>query len=316
MDQETLFRYFKCETSPLEEKQILDWVEADPKNRDEFEKASVLFAGIAVYSEHEALHASQRKARRTNIRTVVLNVTRVAAVILIGVGMFFLGRSHGDSDYSGQMNSIHVPDGQQMELTLADGSLIRMNSGATLSYPVVFSKKSREVSLVGEAYFQVEHNEDWPFIVRTFASDVSVLGTEFNVIAEESENLFAASLVNGRVKVSNRLNPGQEVILEPSEKVVMKDGFLDKSRMDGEKELSWTRGIIYLEPVPFDQLMKTFEKRFDVRIVIEREEMPQLQVISGKIRVSDGIESALTLLQDVSTGFEYVRRPDNTIIIR
>ncbi|EKC56861.1 protein containing FecR protein domain protein, partial [human gut metagenome] len=64
-----------------------------------------------------------------------------------------------------------------MQMTLADGTLVHLNAGTTLEYPVVFSRKDRRVKLTGEALFEVAHNAKHPFIVETFATDLQVLGT-------------------------------------------------------------------------------------------------------------------------------------------
>lgn len=314
--QELLFRYFRGETDKAEVKRILQWVDASEAHRKEYEQVLILFSGLAVYAENAELESRQKHARRTNVRTLVLRTVSIAAALILAAGLYFIGKDRGEAVNANLFNTIHVPDGQQMEFTLADGSLIKMNSGATLEYPVVFAKDSRRVKLEGEAYFKVQHDEDRPFTVETYASDVRVLGTEFNVLADEEAQLFATSLVNGKVKVSSRFNLSDEVILHPDEKVTMESGRLVKGKMNGNRDLSWTKGIIYLEPMPFEDLMKVFERSFNVKITIEREQMPQLRIISGKIRISDGVDYALSLLQDISTGFRYHRVGENGIVIR
>ena len=71
----------------------------------------------------------------------------------------------------------------------------------------------------GEAMFDVEHDPAHPFVVETFACDVEVLGTKFDVMAEEREGLFSAALLRGSVKVSNKLTAGEEFILQPNDDI-------------------------------------------------------------------------------------------------
>lgn len=314
--QELLFKYFRGETDKAEVKRILEWVDASEAHRNEYEQAVILFSGLAVYAENAELENRQKHARRTNIRTLVLRTSSIAAALIVAAGLYFIGKDRGEAVNTNLFNTIHVPDGQQMELTLADGSLIKMNSGSTLEYPVVFAKDHRRVKLEGEAFFKVEHDQERPFTVETYASEVSVLGTEFNVRADEEANQFSTSLIDGKVKVSSRYDLKDEVILLPSEKVSMESGRLVKGKMNKSRDLSWTKGIIYLEQMPFEDLMKIFERCFNVQITIEREQMPQLHIVSGKIRISDGVDYALSLLQDISTGFKYHKVGENGIVIR
>ena len=72
----------------------------------------------------------------------------------------------------------------------------------------------RRVKVAGEAMFDVEHDPAHPFVVETFACDVEVLGTKFDVMAEEREGLFSAALLRGSVKVTNRLTPGEQFVLD------------------------------------------------------------------------------------------------------
>lgn len=90
---------------------------------------------------------------------------------------FFAFRLNG---WAQQQTVIEAPAGQHVRISLNDGSEVDLNSGSRLIYPSIFSGKERRVKLVGEARFDVSHNEKQPFIVETFAYDVRVLGTDFN----------------------------------------------------------------------------------------------------------------------------------------
>ena len=204
-----------------------------------------------------------------------------------------------------------------MQMALADGTLVHLNAGTTLEYPVVFSHKDRRVKLTGEALFEVAHDAKHPFIVETFATDIQVLGTKFNVLADSENGLFSTTLVEGRVKVTSRKDPAESIILQPNDRVVLEHGRLYKERVPDFDDLCWTEGLIHLKKMPFDELMAIFERAFDVRIEIERETLPQINVMSGEVRISDGVDYALHVVQLVSTGFTYTRdEKSNVIMIR
>lgn len=316
MEQELLFRYFRGETSQEEEERILSWVEASPANRAEFRKAHLLFAGLALYAPAPASDTARPKPRRTLLR-IARYAVRTAAAVIVMVGAAYFGRIYYHRSLSKQQTLISVPAGQRMQMALADGTLVHLNAGTTLEYPVVFSHKDRRVKLTGEALFEVTHDPSRPFIVETFATDIQVLGTKFNVLADSENGLFSTTLVEGRVKVTSRKDPAESIILQPNDRVVLEHGRLYKERVPDFDDLCWTEGLIHLKKMPFDELMAIFERAFDVQIEIERETLPQINVMSGEIRISDGVDYALHVLQLVSSEFTYTRdEKTNVIVIR
>ena len=143
-----------------------------------------------------------------------------------------------------------------------------------------------------------------------------VLGTKFDVEAEPDEGIFSTALLRGSVKVSNKLTAGEEFILQPNDEIRLVGNRLQLDRIDNPDEYLWTEGLISIKGQTFEELMHKFEKYFGVRILIERRNIPTVDYNYGKIRISDGIDTALRMLQR-SARFSYVRDPeDNTIRIR
>ncbi|MGC9353763.1 MAG: FecR family protein, partial [Mariniphaga sp.] len=100
-----------------------------------------------------------------------------------------------------EMNQLVIPYGKTSEILLPDGTHVFLNAGSRLIYPDFFADKNREVFLVGEAYFEVVHNEKQPFVVQTTDVRVRVLGTQFNVSAYPSENIIETVLSSGKVRL-------------------------------------------------------------------------------------------------------------------
>ena len=115
-------------------------------------------------------------------------------------------------------NQLIVPRGGLYLLVLADGTRVWMNSDSHLKYPVMFAGGKREVILSGEAYFDVVKDKSAPFIVRTESGNIEVLGTEFNIKCYSDETALVTTLVNGKVKFDDGINPS--VILKPEEQLI------------------------------------------------------------------------------------------------
>ena len=211
--------------------------------------------------------------------------------------------------------SVYVPSGKTMELTLEDGTRLWLNSGTKIEYPAVFGRKSRNVKVLdGEVLFDVTKDEKRPFTVSTFASDIKVLGTKFDVLADEEGGIFKTFLIRGKVSVSSNYDENDRIVLSPDQSVTMIDGRLVVSQMsDPMSEICWTDGLVNLTDLPFDKLMKRFENVYNVKIVIDREEMTEIRYSRGKVRVSDGVDHALEMLSRASD-FKWSHDRDTNII--
>lgn len=319
MDKKLLYSFFRCETGTAEEERIMDWLEAGPENRKEFEREREIFNSIVlhapgVYEDRKDKPAGAKGKFR--LGRFVMYAAGAAAMIAVAVGAGWLMKDGLRGEMTQQTMKISVPAGQRINITLGDGTQVWLNSETELEYPLLFGKE-RRVKINGEALFNVEHDQQKPFIVETYACDVEVLGTRFNVRAEEDKGHFSTALFTGKVKVSNRKVRNEYVILSPDDVVNLVSGHLRVTRISDPDGYLWPEGLISLGNMSFGELIDKFEKSYGVRIVIEREDVPQIRYM-GKIRVSDGIDHALQILQRASDlDFTYEKDSDsNTIYIR
>lgn len=321
MTDELLFKYFSNEASAEEVAQIEQWLDEDPARQGEFDSAHYLFNAMVLHSDEMSKMtvpgAHEKASRKSKIRRIVFRfAAAAAAVVVAGLSGVFVERETNYNRMTAQANVIEVPAGQRMTVTLNDGTHIHLNGNSRIEYPVVFARDRRKVRLSGEAFFEVAHDENHPFIVETFASEVEVLGTQFNVYADEAMGHFAATLVTGKVKVSTNDETAEQVVLALNEMVKLMDNHLVVTKVDAENSISWTEGYINLADNDFASLMHRFENVYGVKIVIEREKMPEIGYKSGKIRVSEGVNFALKLLQK-ECDFTYTEDYEtNTITIR
>jgi Fe2+-dicitrate sensor, membrane component len=167
------------------------------------------------------------------------------------------------------------------------------------------------VRIDGEALFRVRHDEKHPFIVSTFASDIRVLGTTFNVLADEHSRLFETTLKEGQVRVTNLANLTDVHTMTPGEVVSLVDGRLQKSVLQDPASLCWVDGLVNLKADSFEALMARFEKVYGVHIILKAS--PSIEGLSGELRISEGIEHALKVLQHV-VDFQYEHYEGNILI--
>ncbi|MCU0374682.1 MAG: FecR family protein, partial [Chitinophagaceae bacterium] len=154
-----------------------------------------------------------------------------AAILVVAAGWLWLqGGSPALPTYepiaakeNHNQSEVFTSTGSQTNITLQDGTKVWLNANSKLTYANDFNGNTREVSLSGEAFFDVVSNKSKPFIIHTAKIKVKVTGTSFNVRAYPDENRTETSLINGKVEVSLLKNPEKIYHLRPSEKLVLND---------------------------------------------------------------------------------------------
>lgn len=321
MNQELLFRYFNDSVTQEELCQIEEWLDSGQQARNEFEAAHALYNVLLLRNDELVLDSVVGKEKsKMTFSPVWSRIFRyaaaVAVVVLTGFGGMMLEKEVTYQRMSSQMNVIEVPDGKMMAMTLPDGSRIHLNGGSTLKYPMVFKRDQRRVSLEGEALFEVTHDKNHPFIVEGYATEVEVLGTKFNVHSDSDNGHFTTTLVDGKVKVSTMGEHRDQVILNPDEMVRFVNNRLVVTKVSAKDAICWTDGFISLCDADFKEVLCRLESMYGVDIVVERDTMPELGFLGGKIKVSEGLDFALRILQTGGT-FTYEKdNNSNTIIIR
>lgn len=308
MEKEILYRFFSGESTVDEEKQLLDWLDADPANQTQ------LFAERRIF-DAMLMHAQPPEARKS--KNFVLprwtrEAIRYAAVVILALGVGGGYVSYRDQQLLQALNTISVPAGQRVDVTLPDGTKVCMNALSELKYPTFFTGKNRRVELSGEAFFDVAHDQSHPFIVHTSHCQVEVLGTKFNVEARPASDELAVSLVEGRVVVSDNANRNHSVSMSPQQRVAFRNNRFVVGQIPEGENFLWRDGLIGFRNASFAELLSTFEKYYGLDIELSNSKMPQT-AFTGKIRISEGIDHALWVLQQ-SADFTYVRDEAKGII--
>lgn len=311
MDRKTLDQFFRGDASPDQERQIVEWLEQNPANESYFNEERRLYNTLLVMDETAVLSARPKKTG--SFSRLMKEVARMAAVVAValGIGGYYYMRMARQVDSA--RNSITVPVGQRMDIVLSDGTKVTVNGASTLTYPPIFSGKTRRVHLTGEAFFDVTHDPKHPFMVETAKCDVEVFGTEFNVEVYQHSSEFTASLIEGKVKVYNNQNRSRDfVILGQHEQARLVDNKLVVGQIENIENLQWRNGLIGFRNASFVNLMDLFEKYYGVHVIYNTNTLPQ-GTFSGKIRISEGIDHAFWVLQQ-NAPFKYEKNSDSMII--
>ena len=305
MDKDTLYKYFSHQATDEERRQVRAWVESSPENMQKYMSERAFYDSVTLLAEPEA-----PAVRRFSLKRVMTVTSKIAAVAVVTLLLSCVVRTYLFPPQI-PMQELYVPVGKQVNLTLADGTNVWLNSGTRLKYPAIFSGKERRVEIDGEGYFKVQKDADCPFRVQTDGGVVEVLGTTFNVEAYSSEHNFRTSLLEGSVKITDNRNG--EYLLSPDQMAEMQaDGSMKISAISDYDAFRWTEGIISLKNDSFESIMKKFEKYYGVTIKIECDNFAGVSY-SGKFYHSDGLQYALKVLQrDID--FTYVSEQENHII--
>lgn len=310
MEKELLHKFF-AGTATLEEKEaIMHWMESDPGNKQFLLKERKLYNAVLLHGEDKQVQ-QQADRQQYFLHCGIARFLRVAAMIVVAFGLGYFWQSE-KTEGSIAMQTISVPAGQCVNVTLPDGSNIWLNAQTTIQYPVSFNKENRQVKLDGEAYFDVAKDSKRPFIVNTKECSVEVLGTKFNIDAYSSRDKFETVLMEGSVKVSMLDDPTQAVSLKPNNKVYRSNGKLLTQKVSNYERYRWKEGLICFVDEPFKVVMEDFEKFYGLTIVVNNQKVTQY-LYTGKFKQTDGVDYALSLLQK-NIHFTYQRDRENHIV--
>lgn len=316
MEKELLYRYFEGTAAPEEEAAIYRWLDASPENEEVFLHEREFFDAMILSGRINARmdinKDTTKKPGKLSVHPFLREVLKVAAVVAITItcGLYFYVSER--NELLSIENTITVPAGQRVNLKLPDGTSVWLNARSEMVYPAVFLGSRREVKLDGEAYFEVVHNEQSPFIVHTQKCDVEVLGTKFNVEAYSDSKEFSTSLMEGSVKITDKTGRSTPVTLIPDQEVLFENGRLLVSSITDYDQFRWREGLVCFKDVAFNELMKRFEKCYGIPIIVENTTLNDYSC-SGKFYISDGLDNALRILQR-NARYTFERNEDNSVV--
>lgn len=256
------------ETSGEEQSILENWKDEQADNRKLYEllRRIKLSSDVTEYAESvrgDILSELNSRIDKTALRLRWMKncaAAIVALVVLGGTG--YISYYKGYKSQSVQLVTLTTPSGTKSTAVLPDGSKVTLNIGSELIYPAAFTGKERKVSMVGEGFFEIAHDEKHPFIVSTEDINIQVLGTKFNVRAYDE--ISAVTLLEGKVEVSAVEIEGK-VLLNPNEQATYTKGenSMTISSVNAENEISWIRGIMVFDDQPLSEVLKTLGRHYD-----------------------------------------------------
>lgn len=194
-------------------------------------------------------------------------------------------------------NELIVPRGGEFNLTLEDGTRVRLNADSRLRYPVKFMDSERHVEVEGEAFFEVSRDENKPFIVSCNGIQMKVLGTSFNVNGYERENSIITTLVKGKLRVSSMR---ESVILLPGKqsRVHVNSGDIDTLTVNTEDFTAWLNNKFTFKDEPLTSVLGTLSRWYDVEFIFDGVE-PGDYRLTGKIPRHGTLQEVTLLLEKI-----------------
>ena len=158
-------------------------------------------------------------------------------------------------------NTLTTPRGGVYRLILPDGTKVWLNAASAITYPTAFSGPDREVSITGEAYFEVAKNPRQPFRVKVNDADIDVLGTSFNINAYNDEPTARTTLLSGAVRVGRLiLQPGQQASDDRGGRVDL------VPHADIDQAVAWKNGLFQFKSAPIGSLMRQLARWYDIQV--------------------------------------------------
>lgn len=283
---------------------------------------------------------------RNKKRRILWYSAAVAAMVIAGfflIGSFSGKNKNSQTPIAREVNEISTRPGSKSKVELPDGSIVWLNAGSKLTYNKDFGKEKREVTLVGEGFFDVTKNKEKPFIISTASINIKVLGTVFNVKAYNEDKQTEASLLHGSIEVTIKNRPNDKIILSPSEKLVVENSITtvgindtkknkenitrttipDISRLVSINKLSynpedstvaeaqWINNKLIFRDETFSDLAIQMERWYNVNIEIRNEKVAQ-ERLNGTLE-TETITQALDALKE-TTSFRYEKTGNKVVI--
>jgi ferric-dicitrate binding protein FerR (iron transport regulator) len=327
-DWEMLGKYLSHETTETETEQVEKWANQSGKNREELDKIRLILEQadsvykLKQYNSEAAWEnvadkleaAPEKKVRKMNFRKEGLKTFyKYAAVLLValllGTAGYFIGFQNPLQEIYATKVVANVQNAN--EYVLPDGSTVTLNSESKISFPKRFNGQTREVTITGEAFFDVKSNPEKPFVINAGEAKITVLGTSFNVSAYPENEKVEVVVETGRVEVSHKTNKPEEgdekILLTRGEKgtLLEKDNILEESVNTDHNYLAWkTRNLVF-EETPMNQVIGHLKKVYRIDIQIEDKEINEMVLTAEFDKKSiDFVLNVVTLTFDLDLKFE------------
>ncbi|MDR2811409.1 MAG: DUF4974 domain-containing protein [Tannerellaceae bacterium] len=286
-------KYFHGDLETSEKLNLLKSIASDDMLKAEFIEYKNMLGLVSLYDRKDG-----RKQRKPQTRTLFVRLTATAAAVaLLVMGTYWITAKTTRNRLLAeeQFQTVYVPAGQHIRLTLQDGTNVWLNAQTTLTYPVVFAGNERRVRIEGEGFFEIAPVPQKPFIVSAQHVEMEALGTQFNVYSSSQEHLVQTSLTEGKLHVYFPQAKEQGVTLKPNEEVVIRSNKMQVGLIPHLDYFWWKKGIYSFHNEVLSNVLSKLEMYYDVDIIVEAPSINEY-TYTGKFRHRDGIDEILQLI--------------------
>lgn len=333
MNNKLVEKFFTNQTTPEETERVLDWFETpegkgylqerldidyDLMGREELREMVPELDSGYLYKSIQDKIGPERKKVMIHKPDWVGHTFKAAATILVILTstFFFLTTYENPSEQVVEREPIHfqTANEENREITLSDGSVIRLNHNSEVIISEDFMQGTREVELKGEAFFDVAHNPDQPFIIHANESDVEVLGTSFNVKSLPNQSNVQVAVVDGRVAFKNKnstsntealsvtLSKGQYGYMDIQKRTILVDD------LAVENYLAWKSGTFEFEDLTLQQVCTQLSRLYGIECTYSDEQIQNLLLTASFS--NESVEKTLEVIA-LSLDIEYEQNEES-----
>lgn len=323
-----IIKHIQGETTSEEQKLAEAWIAKNPANRRLYEtyqglllltgKKKVNFNTDSAWENLQKRINSGQPGETASVKSKTIRflpyyaAAGIAAMLILAVGLFSNLRHQ---PVLKQFSSVATASAS---FDLPDGTSVELNRNTTVKYPDHFAGNSREISIFGEAFFEVAPDREMPFIIHASGLDIKVVGTSFNVDARPGSDLIRVTVNTGKVLVYPSGTPELKVenaglLLSAGEMATYspETGHIQRSANDDLNVLSWKTGILTFRESRLADVLKALENKYETRFVVDKPEVLNQRLTARFENESlDNVLETLSLIFNVS-----VEKKDQSIVL-
>jgi transmembrane sensor len=321
-----IIKHIQGETTPEEQKLAEAWIAKNATNRRLYEnykglllltdRKKVSFDADKAWNKlHERIESGQGLKPVSGAGKILFPrysvAVGIAAVLLIAFGIFSVFQKEPVLKQFTSVEKISAP------FYLPDGSSVVLNKNSTVKYPDHFSGNSREISIFGEAFFEISPDREMPFLIHASGLDVRVVGTSFNVEAKKGSGFVRVTVNTGQVLVyptgTSELNiESSGLLLSAGEMATFspESGRIVRGVNDDLNVLSWKTGILTFRESRLADVLKALENKYQTRFIVDNRE-----VLNQRLTARFEKESLDEVLETISLIFSIKAEKNGQLII-
>lgn len=226
--------------------------------------------------------AAQRTGQHKLVRLKPNQIlVRLAASVIFILAAGFILYASGFFSYMKYrtINVATLANEDTKTVILPDGSQVYLNSGTSFSYPRRFQNEVRQVNLTGEAFFEVEADKTYPFVIKANGALVKAVGTSFNVNARGNEQHIDVFVESGKVELMEADNINNSILLESGYVGTLMQNHLARAKSEDKNCIAWKTKQMDFHNIPLSEVLDVLYDVFKIEIIIREPGIDTTRII-------------------------------------